>query len=59
MPLTYDLKTDLRYLQGNQAKEKEVIERMLRRNVSIVNISEYLGVTEDYVLKIAKELKDL
>ncbi len=70
MALTYDLKTDLRYLagvekgvrigevKGEERKQKEIIVEMIKDNLSIEVIAKYAKVSIDYVVRIVEEMKN-
>ncbi len=54
MALTYDLKTDIRYLQGKEEQATIIAKKMLADNFTIEQIAKYLEVTTDFVKKIAE-----
>ena len=62
MPIIYDLKTDIRYLQGVEAGIKEsqksaVTRALMAGKLSLKEIADFLGVTIDFVKEIQSELK--
>ena len=57
MALTYDLKTDLRYLAGKENTKREMIIEMIKDNLSIELIAKYTKVSIDYVHTILEEMK--
>jgi len=63
MALIYDLKTDLRYLQGREEEKKERIDDILinmlkNTSLSIDEIAKIVNTSVDYVKKIAEKLKN-
>jgi len=62
MALIYDLKTDLRYLQGREEEKKERIDDILinmlkNTSLSIEEIAKIVNTSVDYVKKLAEKLK--
>ena len=57
MALVYDLKSDLRYIQGAEENAAETITRLLRRKkMTIEEIAEDSGVSIEFVKAIQKRL---
>jgi len=57
MPITYNIEEDIRYQQGQQAREKQIIMKLLKTGVSVEKIAEYIEVSKEFVMEIAKKLE--
>ncbi len=57
MPIPYNLEEDVRYQQGQTLKETEIIIKLLKKGLSVVEVAKYLEVSKESVTEIAKQLK--
>lgn len=58
MALSYNIKEDAFYQEGQKEREKQIIVKMLKdKTLTIEKIAEIVDVSVDYVRQIAKELK--
>jgi len=58
MALSYNIKEDAFYQEGQKEREKQIIVKMLKdKTLTIEKIAEIVDVTIDYVKQVAKELK--
>jgi hypothetical protein len=58
MALTYDLESDIRFQQGQEAKTIEVIKEMLNDKFSLEQIAKYAKVSLEFVKKVADSMKN-
>jgi predicted transcriptional regulator len=58
MSIAYDVRTDLRYLQGKEETQKEIIMSLLEDGLlPIKDIAKVAKVSVEYVLDIQKNMK--
>ena len=59
MPLTYDLKTDLRYLAGAETKQRNMIIKMIKNmpDFALEQIAKIAEVPIEYVRNVHEEMK--
>jgi len=58
MPITYDLKTDIRYLQGVEANRIEAVKRSLTlNNLTIEQIAYIQSMPVEEVKRIKKDME--
>jgi predicted HTH domain antitoxin len=58
MALSYDIKKDAFYQEGQKEKEKELIIEMLKDGtLTVEKIASLAKVSVDFVRKVAKEMK--